>query len=248
MISFITSVYEGEKYLERFLLSMVNVEGVKESEIILVVNETKTYKQDIQIINKFTDKLPLRVVSCAPESVYSSWNRGIKEAKNSLVANANLDDIIYPNYIKTMTSLTKKYKKTSLFCGWDHLISNEEELYKDSKEIKNTHKTTYNRSFLFGKAGFINLLDSLQRCYLGCHPVWRKELHDKHGYFSSEYGASGDYEFWTRCIANGERAYCSSEIIGGYFHNPNGLSTKKEDRMLSIEYDRQIKKIYGGLG
>jgi|14_taG_2_1085336.scaffolds.fasta_scaffold12445_2 hypothetical protein len=247
MISFITSVYEGEKYLDRFLLSMTYVEEIKKSEIILIVNKTKTYKQDMKIINKFINKLPLKIISCAPESIYCSWNRGIKKSKNNLVANANLDDIIYPNYIKTMTKLTKKYKKTSLFCGWDHLILDEKELYIDSRKIKNTYKETYNRNFLFGKVGFINLLDTLQRCYLGCHPVWRKGLHEKHGYFSSEYGASGDYEFWTRCIANGERAYCTSEIIGGYFHNPNGLSTKKEDRMLSIEYDRQIKKIYGGL-
>ena len=133
MISFITSVYEGKKYLDRFLLSMVNVKGIEKSELVLIVNKTKTYEQDLSIINDYVNKLPLNIVTCEPEPIYSSWNRGIKEAKNNLIANANLDDVIYPNYIEVMIELVKKYKKTSLFCGWDHLITKEENLYKSNR-------------------------------------------------------------------------------------------------------------------
>jgi cellulose synthase/poly-beta-1,6-N-acetylglucosamine synthase-like glycosyltransferase len=244
MISFITSVYEGEKYLDRFLLSMTHVEDIEKSEVVLIVNKTKTYKKDLDIIKKYINKLKLNVLLSEPEPIYLSWNKGIKEAKNNLIANANLDDVIYPNYIKVMTKLVEKYKKTSLFCGWDHLLTKEDVLFNSSIDIKSSHKSTYNRSFLEGKVGFINLQDCLQRCYLGCHPVWKKQLHEKYGYFSNDFGTSGDYEFWTRCISNGERAYCTSEIIGGYFFNPSGLSTTENALRESAFHDLKIRHKY----
>jgi hypothetical protein len=33
---------------------------------------------------------------------------------------------------------------------------------------------------------------------IGMHPVWRRELHDHHGWFDARHGCAAEYEFWLR--------------------------------------------------
>ena len=41
--------------------------------------------------------------------------------------------------------------------------------------------------------------------HLGPHPMWRRELHERHGYFDAGFRSAGDYDFWLRLVAAGER-------------------------------------------
>jgi hypothetical protein len=35
---------------------------------------------------------------------------------------------------------------------------------------------------------------------IGLHPVWRRDLHDLHGWFDGSHGAAAEYEFWWRAL------------------------------------------------
>jgi tetratricopeptide (TPR) repeat protein len=50
--------------------------------------------------------------------------------------------------------------------------------------------------------------------HLGRHPMWRRELHGRHGYFDAEFRTAGDYEFWLRLVAAGELFLHLPRIVG----------------------------------
>ena len=56
-------------------------------------------------------------------------------------------------------------------------------------------------------------------------PMWRKNLHNKCGFFDETYKSAADWEFWLRCSFAGEKIKDVKEIIGLYYFNPKGLST-----------------------
>jgi hypothetical protein len=70
-------------------------------------------------------------------------------------------------------------------------------------------------------------------------PIWRKSLHDEHGYFNEEkYGTSADWAFWLECAKHGKTFCLVPELYSQYYineqsHNrindPNGI---KENRIV----------------
>ncbi|MDT9206618.1 hypothetical protein, partial [Limnospira sp. PMC 1243.20] len=51
-------------------------------------------------------------------------------------------------------------------------------------------------------------------------PVWRRELHEKFGYFDEKtYGASADWEFWLRCGLGGAMYFLNNQVLGVYYMN-----------------------------
>src|SRR5690606_26441350 len=47
-----------------------------------------------------------------------------------------------------------------------------------------------------------------------CMPVWRKSLHDEHGYFNEEkYGTSADWAFWLECTSKGESFLLVADVL-----------------------------------
>ena len=56
----------------------------------------------------------------------------------------------------------------------------------------------------------------LRGCFIGPQPMWRSNLHAKYGLFEDEYVSAGDYEFWCRCVSNGEIFYHIDEYLGLY--------------------------------
>jgi hypothetical protein len=70
------------------------------------------------------------------------------------------------------------------------------------------------------------------------HPVWRRSVHNECGMFDSENYISGsDYDFWLRaCIKFNRKFILIPEVLGIYYKNPEGMSTKE------VNLDRNIKE------
>jgi hypothetical protein len=59
-------------------------------------------------------------------------------------------------------------------------------------------------------------------CFMGPMPMWRANLHQKHGLFTAEYRVAGDYEFWLRC-SNADNFYHIPMALGLYLARPDGV-------------------------
>jgi hypothetical protein len=74
--------------------------------------------------------------------------------------------------------------------------------------------------------------------------VWRRSLHEKFGYFSSEFVSGSDWEFWLRCAYGGAKMKLINDILGFYYKNPKGISTDPENMSRNIAEVREIHERY----
>ena len=76
------------------------------------------------------------------------------------------------------------------------------------------------------------------------NPMWRKELHKKHGFFDSKYRSAGDWEFFLRCAFGGEKFKKINDVLGLYYFNPNGISTNPKNSSWKQEEEKEIYMKY----
>ncbi len=77
-------------------------------------------------------------------------------------------------------------------------------------------------------------------CLIGPDPVWKKELHDKAGYFNQEeYSIIGDWEMWARFAKAGAKFKLIPEVLAIYLDHPNTVSKESEDKL-----EQQKVKLY----
>lgn len=74
--------------------------------------------------------------------------------------------------------------------------------------------------------------------------MWKKDLHDKFGYFNQDYKSAGDWDFWLRCAFGGATYMKHPEVLGVYYFNPTGMSTNPEHDSWKKEHEREIFQNY----
>jgi hypothetical protein len=72
------------------------------------------------------------------------------------------------------------------------------------------------------------------------NPMWRKNLHEKHGYFNSDYKSAGDWDFWLKCSFGGSVFEKHPEILGVYYFSPKGISTNPDNNSWKVEEEKEI--------
>ena len=76
------------------------------------------------------------------------------------------------------------------------------------------------------------------------NPMWRKNIHEKHGYFNEEYRSAGDWDLWLRCAFGGSKFKKCDELLGVYYFNPTGMSTNPEHNSWKKQEEREVFQHY----
>ncbi len=99
-VSIIIPVFNGEKFLERCLLSIIN-QTYKNIEII-VINDGST-DQTLNILKKYTKKYSIiKVYNQKNLGSASARNNGISHVKSKFITFIDSDDFVDANYIETL--------------------------------------------------------------------------------------------------------------------------------------------------
>ena len=72
------------------------------------------------------------------------------------------------------------------------------------------------------------------------NPMWKRSVHEKHGYFNQYYKSAGDWDFWLRCAFGGSEFMKHPEVLGVYYFNPTGMSTNPEHDSWKKVHEREI--------
>ena len=75
-------------------------------------------------------------------------------------------------------------------------------------------------------------------------PMWRKEYHEKYGYFDEQYRSAGDWEMWLRGASKGSKFKKIHELLGLYYFNPAGISTNPDNFSWKREEEKEIYEKY----
>jgi len=163
------------------------------------------------------------------EGVYAAWNRGIKVARGEYITNANTDDRHRSDCLEVMAFMLNRTPDAGLVYT-DVLITDQEnETYEKHTGTRAYRWEEFRREFL--------------AChnYIGPQPMWKKSLHDKHGYFDESFVVSGDWEFWLR-IAKGTKFLHIPEHLGLYLASP--WSIEHENLGNRTKEDSRIHRMY----
>jgi O-antigen biosynthesis protein len=211
-VSAIISTYNSEKFIAGCLLDLVDQTLYKKGELEIIVIDSASEQNEQSIVQNFQIKYPNIVYDRTPnrETLYGAWNRGIKMSRGAYITNANTDDRHRPDALEVMAHYLDTSPETSLVYA-DQLITT----------IANDTWATNQAKQRWNWPAF-NYSELEERCIIGPQPMWRKSLHEKYGYFRSEFTAAGDYDFWLR-IGKTENIVRLQEILGLYYCNPRGL-------------------------
>jgi GT2 family glycosyltransferase len=211
-VSIITSVYDGDQWMKRFLENIVQQSIFDQCELLLI--NANSPGNEEEIIREYMSRYQnIRYIELEYDpGVYGVWNLGARMAHGDLLTNANLDDLRNPECLAMHVAYMDVHPEI-------FLIYSEFYLSYDAKGgWENSHIEYRIAQEEFSKY-------NIRRCLPGPQPMWRKSVHQKVGYFDETYLYSGDWEFWNR-IARADVGVAKAPGISGiYYYNPDGLST-----------------------
>ena len=104
LVSIITVVRNGEKYLEQTIKSVLN-QSYKNIEYLIIDGDSKD--KTLKIIKKYNNKIDYWV-SQKDNGLWEAMNKGIKLARGSIIGIINSDDTYNKNAVKIAVKYLKK--------------------------------------------------------------------------------------------------------------------------------------------
>ena len=230
-VSAIVSTYNAERFIRGCLEDLLNQTLYRKGGLEIIVVNSGSGQNEEAVVRKFQKKYKniIYIHTKEREGVYAAWNRGIKVARGEYITNANTDDRHRSDALEVMAYVLNKTPDAGLAYA-DVLITD--------KENETYEKHTGSRAYRW---------EEFRREFLACHnyvgpqPMWRRSLHDKHGYFDESFLVSGDWEFWLR-IAEGTKLLHIPEYLGLYLASP--CSIEHENLGNRAKEDSRIHRIY----
>ncbi|MFM6400161.1 MAG: hypothetical protein ACKPFF_26085, partial [Planktothrix sp.] len=180
-------------------------------------------------------------------------NIAIRQSRGKYITNANLDDRRSPLHLEILANHLENNPQISAVSSalvvtyqpnedWNFFTS--EAIWFDdlSGEI------TFDDLYKYNNDGII-----VSRNTLHCMPLWKKDLHNKYGYFDEpNYGTTADWEFWLRCSSQEEKYGIIGLPLGLYYLNPNSHNRRNDadgslelriiNKYFSVNQEKVIKQ------
>ena len=232
-VSIITSVYDGDEFIEPFLENLTNQTIFDNCELVMI-NANSPGKEE-KVIKKYMKKYDNIVYKKLDEDpgIYGTWNEALKLATGEYITNANLDDRKALHSLEAHAKELYTNPEIGLVYADSYITNNPNETYEDN--------SAQNRKYNFEQFSKEAMLRGNQPHN---NPMWRKSLHDEHGLFDSTYKSAGDWEFFLRCAFGGAQFKKINEVLGLYYFNPKGISTNFENFAWKQEEERAIYTKY----
>lgn len=233
MISLLCSNYNSSKWIKNYL-NYVNNQFLHEFEIVFV--DADSTDDSLKVIESFNFRkgIEKKVLKYKERiGVYQAWNAAIEISSHDYVMNYNTDDRLFPSALLVMQCYTKTRPRIDVF-------------YTNCPVCLDVQHTNIVGVHNWKDANDRNAL--LQGCCLGPFPLVRKQAIIDAGLFNPDYTICGDYEMWLRLNSKGYRFLKVPDMIGSYYQNPQGISTRwKTDPTThddKLREDREIIRMY----
>ena len=112
-VSIVTPNYNGEKYLEETIKSIIN-QTSHDYEFILV--DGKSTDNSLNIIKKYLKKINI-FISEKDKSMYHAIDKGISKAKGEVIIWINSDDLLHKKAVQNVSKIFKKNPEIDWISG-----------------------------------------------------------------------------------------------------------------------------------
>jgi len=234
-ISIITSVYDGDDHIEQFFKDITRQTIFKDKCELVIVNANSPGNEK-EIIDKWIWRFPENIKYYELDEdpgIYGTWNYAIEMSTGEFITNANLDDRKSPDSLEKHAKSLVLNSDVDLVYADSFITDQPNETFeKNSSEGKKYNFEQFSKeAMLRGNQPHNN-------------PMWRRDMHTKHGFFDAKYKSAGDWEFFLRCAFGGSKFRKIDGAYGLYYFNPKGISTNVENTSWKQEEELSIYKKY----
>lgn len=251
-ITFITSVYSGYEWIESFLSNITSLEGFDACELFLINAASPQVQAESSIIRKYSNnhKQIHHLVLDSDPGLYNVWNLGVLLSRCRYISNANLDDRKASDFITSHLNGFSSSRDTISLVSAPSIICSQKYIGFESyleQSTSSSETLLYNSSRYYTYSDmFLSPINEgsksaiIWRNIPHCMPVWRKELHEKYGYFNEFAGGpAADLEFWLRCTKHGETFCNLNEPKGLYYYSSTSTYSARKQHSL-----QRIKELH----
>jgi len=213
-VTAIVSTYESEEFLRECLTDLVSQTMVDDIEIIVL--DAASSENECAIVAEFQQRYSNIRYMRTPEriGIYLAWNIMAFMASAPYITSFSANDRLRSDAYKILYDAIND-NDYALVYGDSYLTATPHESFTNNTAQERYTWPSYSKDML------------LQNCMVGPHPIWRKSIHEKIGYFDDSYDAIGDQEFWCRIALNYE-IFHVDEVTGLYWVTSDSLSGNGE--------------------
>ena len=194
LITIITVVYNGEKFFEKTIQSIIN-QSYKNIEYIIVDGGSTDHS--IEIIKKYENKIDYWV-SENDEGIYDAMNKGIILSKGDYIGFVNSDDYLYNETLEKFINAAKK-KTIDYTVGPVDIIS---------KSGNFKEKTIVLPGFLTNQRFKFKMATSHLSFYVS------REIINKIGLFDNNFKLRADYDMTIRVMLLSNKYFAFINSVG----------------------------------
>ena len=221
-ISVVTSVYNGEAYLEECVDSILN-QTFQDFEYIILNNGSTD--RTAEILAKYSDPR-LRIVHQENLGIVNSLNKGTSLCRSAFIAHLDADDFVHPSWLEKHLTYMRQNQEVVL-CS-----SRFEELFQGK---------LYPQSF-----PYLETDEEIRQSLCVYNPIphsftiIRKSSLQKVGGYDPRLIIVHDFDLWVRLLEEG-RAHNLDEVLGVYRVHETSFASKKERTLIKEAFQVQWK-------
>ncbi|MFA5804030.1 MAG: glycosyltransferase family 2 protein [Melioribacteraceae bacterium] len=214
LISIITVVLNGAKYLENAIKSVLSQSYSKVEYIIIDGGSTNG---TLDIIKKYESRIS-KLISEPDNGISDAFNKGIKLASGEIIGLLNSDDWLEPDAIKKIVKIFSS-DKPDIICGAVRFWEKEKEVIVSYPDLQNLDReTSIHHSGVFIK----------------------KSIYEKFGLFDTHLKYAMDYELLLRMKMNNVKFYLLNDVVSN--RRLEGISYK--NKRLALRETMSARKNY----
>jgi glycosyltransferase involved in cell wall biosynthesis len=217
LVSIITAVKNGEKYIKKTIESVIS-QTYKNIEYIII--DGFSTDKTLDIIKKYEDVIDY-CVSEKDNGISEAFNKGIKLSNGELIGIINSDDWYEPNTVEKVVKVYKSDKNIGIIHGDLRFFKDNVPLFVISPH-NNPQKI------------WTDMIYNHPTCFV------KKDIYIKYGMYNEKYKYAMDYELLLRFYINGVKFYYINDILANMRYegksDKNAIKALKETREISINY------------
>lgn len=234
-VTAIVAVYKAGRFVRGCLDDLLAQTLWAEGRMEIVVVDTGSPDGESEVVREYqarhgSDRIRL-VRTEDRRGLYAAWNLGAQAARGRFLTNANADDRHREDALERQCAELESHPEVDLVYADEFLTYQE-----------NATMSRHVRAGVIRRPEFSSGI-MMQGCHMGPHPMWRRSVHDRIGWFDEAFKSAGDYDFWCRMALAGMSMRHIPEYLGLYLENPHGICNG--DPGLGHRETAAIKDAYG---